>query len=79
VTISVAFPFYLQIVTETACSGFSCCWRPDVGALHSHRQRELCARNLKEKDMGITAVKRVGTQWLLMATLLAVVRPAHAE
>ena len=28
--------------------------------------------------MGITAVKRVGTQWLLMATLLAVVRPAYA-
>jgi len=38
----------------------------------------LCARNIKEKKMGIAAIKRVGTQWLLVATLLAVVRPAYA-
>ena len=28
--------------------------------------------------MGIVAARRMGTQWLLVATLLAVVRPAHA-
>jgi hypothetical protein len=37
-----------------------------------------CARNVKEKDMGIAAVRRVGTRWMLVAMLLAVVRPADA-
>jgi hypothetical protein len=46
-------------------------------ASDSDRQQELCARNVKEKSMGIGTVKSVGERWLLMATLLAVVQPAH--
>src|SRR5580692_2189339 len=46
-------------------------------ASDSDRQQELCARNVKEKSMGIGTVKSVGARWLLMATLLAVVQPAH--
>jgi hypothetical protein len=52
--------------------------RPDDGALAFGIGSAFVRPKRQEKEMGIASVKRVGTQLLLVATPLAVVRPGYA-